>query len=123
MPLVGFGCDRTSIRAAHPSSAMPILTQPIPASQRCRPWLWVVSGVSGVVLVLLVGLLAWSWERPVSLRLGRKEAVLRRCSFTSYVRWDWQPRTGYSVGACFMPLYRSRYRGLETQEGYVLTWN
>jgi hypothetical protein len=54
---------------------MPILTQPTPASQR-RPWLWVVFGVPGVVLALLVGLVAWSWGRPVKIGVGRRFIAL-----------------------------------------------
>jgi hypothetical protein len=35
---------------------MPILTQPTPPSQRRRPWLWMLLGVSGVVVLMLVAL-------------------------------------------------------------------
>ena len=44
---------------------MPILTQPTTPPAYRRPWLWVLLGVPGVVLVLLVSLVAWSWDHPV----------------------------------------------------------
>jgi hypothetical protein len=55
---------------------MPILTQPTSASQRRRPWLWVLLGVPGGVLALLVGLVAWSFYQPVTFRFGSHQAGL-----------------------------------------------
>jgi hypothetical protein len=48
---------------------MPILTQPASRSPRRRPWLWVVLVVPGVLFLLLVGLVAWSWNEPVQFSI------------------------------------------------------
>ena len=54
---------------------MPILAQPNPHAKRRRPWLWVLLGGPGMVLVLLLGLVAWSWDHPRRLGLGGERGV------------------------------------------------
>ena len=48
---------------------MPLLTQPASLSQR-RPWLWLLLSVPGALVVLLIGLVAWSFSEPITLEAG-----------------------------------------------------
>jgi hypothetical protein len=49
---------------------MPILAQNDSHPKRRRPRLWVLLAVPGLVVLLLVGLVAWSWDRPVTVRFA-----------------------------------------------------
>jgi hypothetical protein len=50
---------------------MPLLTATDPPRKHRAPaWLWALLAVPGIILVLLVGLVAWTWDHPVSFRVG-----------------------------------------------------
>jgi hypothetical protein len=89
---------------------MPILTQPDPHPKRRRPWLWVLLGVPGVVLALLVGLVAWSWEKPVLLgnvgrgiSFSRTSQELAPFSSHSAAGYAWLHQPGFGWCAIKLP--------------------
>jgi hypothetical protein len=100
---------------------MPILTQPTPASQRRRPWLWVVLGLPGMVLALLVGLVAWSWDHPITFAAGKTTIGLGRTLYEvsrPYAPgWD-RRREPLNVLAVPVPGDDNRYKS-----PYVIYWS
>lgn len=70
---------------------MPLLPEASPPKAR-HSWLLALLGLPGVLVLLLAGLVAWSWNQPVELSFGQ-----------SYLRWGFRDsrrvQPGMSLGA------------------------